>query len=81
MFQMCYYHQHVCFLVCCLSCLSVCQSNFSGLSRSQGKYRTILEFKSSGCDVSNNFIYDSTLSLSVSVLHSVHPIPLSAVIF
>ena len=59
----------------CLSCLSVCQSYFNGWFRSQGKYRATLEFKSSGCAVSNNFIYDSSLSLSVSVLHSVHPPP------
>ena len=48
---MCYYHQHACLLVC-LSLLSVSQT---------------LEFKSSGCAVSNNLIYDSSLSLSVSV--------------
>ena len=35
--------------------------------RSQGKYRATLEFKSSGCTVSNNINYDSILSLSVSV--------------
>ena len=35
--------------------------------RSQGKYRATLEFKSSGYAVSNNLIYDSSLSLSVSV--------------
>ena len=51
----------------CLSCLPVCQSNFNGWFRSQGKYRATLEFKSSRCAVSNNLIYDSSLSLSVSV--------------
>ena len=35
--------------------------------RSQGKCRATLEFKSSGCTVSNNINYDSILSLSVSV--------------
>ena len=34
---------------------------------SQGKYRATLEVKSSGCAVSNNLIYGSSLSLSVSV--------------
>ena len=52
---------------CCLSCLPVCQSNFNGWFRSQGKHRAMLEFKSSGCAVNNNLIYDSSLSLSVSV--------------
>ena len=62
----------------CLSYLPVCRSNFSGSFRSQGKYWATLEFKSPGCAVSNNFISDSSLSLSVSVLHSVHtPPPLS----
>ena len=51
----------------CLSCLPICQSNFNGWFRSQGNYRATLEFKSSGCVVSNNLIYDSSLSLSVSV--------------
>ena len=50
-----------------LSCLPVCQSNFNGWFRSQGKYRATLEFKSSGCAVTNNVIYDWSLSLSVSV--------------
>ena len=53
-------------------CLSVCQSNFKGWFRSQGKYRATLEFNSSGCAVSNNVICDSSLSLSVSV-KVVHP--------
>ena len=34
--------------------LPVCQSNFNGWFRSLGKYRATLEFKSSGCAVSNN---------------------------
>ena len=63
---MCYYHQHACLLVC-ISLLSACQSNFNGRFRPQGKYRATLEFKSSGCGVSNNLIYDSSLSSSVSV--------------
>ena len=54
---MCYYHQHACLLVC----LSVSQTSMDDL----GKYRATLEFKSSGWAVSNNFIYDSSLSLSV----------------
>ena len=33
----------------------------------KGKYRTTLEFKSSGCAVSNNLHYDSGPNLSVSV--------------
>ena len=61
MFQMCYYHQHACLLVC----LSVSQTSMD--DSGQGKYRATLEFKSSGCAVSNNLIYDSSLSLSVSV--------------
>ena len=46
-------------------CLSVSQTSMD--DSGQGKYRATLEFKSSGCAVSNNFIYDSSLSLSVSV--------------
>ena len=56
-----------CFWSACLSYLPVCQSNFNGWFRSQGKYRATPEFKSSGCAVSNNLNYDSSLSLSVSV--------------
>ena len=48
----------------CLFCLLVCQSKFNGWFRSQGKYRATLECKSSGCAVSNNLIYDSSLSQS-----------------
>ena len=59
---MCYYHQHACLLVC----LSVSQTSMD--DSGQGKYRATLEFKSSGCAVSNNFNYDSSLSLSVSVI-------------
>ena len=58
---MCYYHQYACLLVC----LSVSQTSMD--DSGQGKYRATLEFKSSGCAVSNNLIYDSSLSLSVSV--------------
>ena len=56
---MCYYHQHACLLVC----LSVSQTSMddSGHKGNTG------QFKSSGCAVSNNLIYDSSLSLSVSV--------------
>ena len=51
----------------CLSFgLPVCQSNFNGWFRSQGKYRATLEFKSSECAVSNKLNYDSSLSLSLS---------------
>ena len=57
---MCYYH-HACFLVC-LSLLSVIET-----SMDEEEYRATLEFKSSECIVSNNLIYDSSLSLSVSV--------------
>ena len=49
------------------TCLPVCQSNFNGWFRSQGKYRATLEFKSSGCAVRNNLIYDLSLNLSFSV--------------
>ena len=66
MFQMCYYHQNVfVFWSARLPYLPVSQSNFNGWS--QGKYCETLEFTSSGCAVSNNLIYDSSLSLSVSV--------------
>ena len=41
----------------CLCCLPLCQSTFNGWFRSQGKYRATLEFKSSGCAVSNNFFW------------------------
>ena len=52
----------------CLSFgLPVCQSNFDEGFRLQGKYRATLEFKSSGCAVSNKLNYNSSLSLSVSV--------------
>ena len=34
--------------------------------RSQGKYRATLEFKSSGCTVSNNLNYDSVKFVSLS---------------
>ena len=46
------------------ACLSVSQTS---MDDSQGKYRATLEFKSSGCAVSNNLNYDSSLSLPVSV--------------
>ena len=65
----------------CLSCVPVCQSNFIGWFRPQGKYRATLEFKSSGCAISNSFIYDSSLSLSVSQLHSVKYLKLVSAIF
>ena len=58
---MCYCHQHACLLVF----LSVSQTSIDGSG--QGKYRATLQFKSSGCAVSNNFIYDSSLTLSVPV--------------
>ena len=62
----------------CLSFgLPVCQSNFNGWFRSQGKYRATLEFKSSGCAVNNSLIYDSSLSLSVSVRFTYCAPPLS----
>ena len=63
---MCYYHQHACVFVC-LSLLSACLSiKLQWMIQSQGKYRATLEFKSSGCAVSNNLNYDSSLSLPVS---------------
>ena len=68
MFQMCYYHQHACLLVC-LSLLPACLSvKLQWMIQVKEKYRrTTLEFKSSGCAVSNNLIYDSSLSLPVKV--------------
>ena len=45
MFQICYYHQYACLLVC----LSVSQTSMD--HSDQGKYRATLEFKSSGCAV------------------------------
>ena len=61
---MCYYHQHACLLVC-LSLLSAFLS--VKLLWMLKVTRETLEFKGSGCAVSNNLIYDSSLSLSVSV--------------
>ena len=60
---MCYYHQHACLLVC-LSLLSACLS-----VRLQWMIQVTREIqgKSSGCAVSNNLIYGSSLCLSVSV--------------
>ena len=65
-FQMCYQHQHACFFCLPVSpvWLSVSQTS---MDDSQWKHRATLEFKSSGCVVSNNLNYDSSLSLSVSV--------------
>ena len=56
---MCYYHQHACFLVC-LSLLSACLS--VKLQWMIQVTRKTLEFKISGCAVSNNLIYGSSLS-------------------
>ena len=56
MFQMCYCHQPTC-LSFGLPVFPVYLS----------VYRATLEFKSSGCAVSNNLNYDSSPSLSVSV--------------
>ena len=61
---MCYYHQHASLMVC-LSLLPACLS--VKLQWMIQKYRATLEFKSSGCAVSNNLNYDSSLSLSVPV--------------
>ena len=44
------------------ACLSVSQT-----SMDDSRHKATLELKSSGCTVSNNFIYDPSLSLSVSV--------------
>ena len=52
MFQTCYYHQDACLLVC-LSLLSVSQTS---VDDSGHQRNTTLEFKSSGCAVSNNLI-------------------------
>ena len=56
---MCYYHKH--------ACLLVCLSNFKWTIQVTREIRATLEFKSSGCAVSNNLNYDSSLSFSVSV--------------
>ena len=61
---MCYYHQHACLLVC-LSLLSACL-----YVKLQWMIQVIREIQSNcavaGCAVSNNLIYDSSLSLSIS---------------
>ena len=60
---MCYYHQHTCLLVC-PSLLSTCLSvKFQCMIQVT---REIQSNSCSGCAVSNNLIYDSSLSLSVS---------------
>ena len=61
---MCYYHQHACLFVC-LSLLSACLS--VKLQWMIQVTREIQSNKSSRCAVSNNLIYDSSLSLLVSV--------------
>ena len=61
---MCYYHQHVCVLVL-PSLLSACLS--VKLQWMIQVTREIQSNKSSRCAVSNNLIYDLSLSLSVSV--------------
>ena len=57
----------------CLSspvCLSVSQTSMDDSGDKRVKYRTTLQFKSSGCAVSNItlIIYDSSLSLSISII-------------
>ena len=64
MFQMCYYHQQAClwvFLSLLPACLSVKLQWMIHVTKET------LEFKSSGYAVSNDLVYDSSLSLSVSV--------------
>ena len=64
---MCYYHQHVCLSVC-LSLLSACLSvKLQWMIQVTREIQGTLEFKSSGCAVSNNLIYGSGLILAVSV--------------
>ena len=67
MFQMCYYHQYACLLVS-LSLLPACLSvKLQWMIQVTREIKVTLEFKSSGCAVSNNLIYNPSLSLSVSV--------------
>ena len=54
------------FLSACLSCLPVCRSNFNGWFRSQGKHRSTLEFKSSGCAVITLFMTQVSVCQSQS---------------
>ena len=66
MFQMCYYHQHACLLVC-LSLLPACLTvKLQWMIQVTREYSGTLDFKSSGSAVSYNLIYDSNLSLPVS---------------
>ena len=66
MFQMCYCHQHACLLVF----LSVSQTSID--DSGQGKYRATLQFKSSGCAVSNNFMTQVSVCQSLSKLSQNH---------
>ena len=66
MFQMCYYHQHACLLVC-LSLLPACLSVSQTSMDDSGHKGNTGQLLNSGWTVSNNLIYDSSLSLSVSV--------------
>ena len=63
---MCYYHQHACLLVC-LPLLSASVIQTSMMIQVTREIKGTLEFKSSGCAVSNNLNYDSSLSMSASV--------------
>ena len=71
-----YYMQDVSNVLLPPTCLSfglpVCQSNFSGWFRSQGKCRVTLEFKSSGCAVSNNLMTQVSVCQSQSKLSQNH---------
>ena len=67
MFQMCYYHQNACLLVCVYLLPAYLSVKLQWMIQVTGKYRTTLEFKSSVCAISNNLIYDPSLSLSVSI--------------
>ena len=68
---MCCYHHHACFSVC-LSLVPACLS--VKLQWMIQVTRATLEFKSSGCAVSNKLIYDSSLSQNYIVC----TLPLSA---
>ena len=62
-FQICYYHQYACLLVC----LSLLSASLSVKLQWMIQVTREIQANSSGCAVSNNLNYDSSLSLSVSV--------------
>ena len=69
MFQMCYYHQHACLLVCLPphACLSSSQTSVDDSGHKGNAGQLLNSRVLHGCAVINNLIYDSSFSLSVSV--------------